>query len=234
MEWLAGPFAEAHPELRLRVVALGSGEALAMGRRGDADVLLTHAPEAEARFVGDGHGERSTPVMYNRFVIVGPPDDPAKLRAAISINEALRRVATRGVTFLTRGDSSGTHVKELSLWRAAAIAPPDPGTSDWYVEAGLGMGDLLRLAAERRAYTLADEATFLTNVTGDDIVVLYSGDDAELRNPYSVTVVAGARELEGARAFHDWLAGPDGQRAVEAFAAADRFATPPFTPLTRF
>lgn len=217
-------YEDAHPGTTVKVVAVGSGEALEYGRRKDADVLLVHSPFAEAQFMDAGLGEARYDVMYNDFVIVGPADDPADLRVPMSATEGLRRIAAAGGPFVSRGDSSGTHMKELALWDAAGV-DPDPR---WYIDVGQGMGDALRVASERQAYALADRSTYLFLRDGLDLDIALEGDDI-LFNPYAVIVVEGARNSDGAREFARWITSPDGQTIIGAFGA-DRFGRPLFTP----
>ena len=222
-------FEAAHPELTVQPVAVGSGEAIAMGRRRDADILLTHAPWQEAMFVATGAGTESITVMYNHFVIVGPPSDPADVRGAAGVGDALRRIAEAEAEFLTRGDSSGTHLKERGLW-AEAMVDPVPGMNPWYVESGVGMGDLLRVAAERGAYTVSDRATFLTNTASGALAILFDDEGEALYNPYTATLVAGATHADGARALYDWLRGPG--QAVIADVGVQQYGRPLFVPAT--
>jgi tungstate transport system substrate-binding protein len=217
-------FEAAHPGTTVKVIAVGSGEALEYGRRKDADVLLVHAPLPELLFMDAGHGEARYEVMYNDYVLVGPADDPADLRAPMSALEGLRRIAAAGGPFLSRGDSSGTHQKEVALWAEAGVRP-DPR---WYIEIGQGMGDALRVASERQAYTLTDRSTYLFLRDGLALDVVLEGDDI-LFNPYGVIVVEGARNVEGARAFARWITGREGQEVIGAFGR-ERFGRPLFLP----
>lgn len=219
-------FEAAHPSLRVRVLAVGSGQALELGRRGDADVLLTHAPAAESLFVAQGHGEERRPVMYNDFVLVGPAADPAGVRGESDAAAALARIAAAAAPFISRGDDSGTHRKELDLWEAAGLGGPDargPG----YLEAGQGMGEVLRVAAEKEAYTLSDRSTFLF-LRDLPLEVLLEGDP-RLTNPYAVIVVRTAKNRAGGRAFADWITSPRGQAVVGAYGR-ERFGQPLFFP----
>ncbi|HSH46510.1 MAG TPA: substrate-binding domain-containing protein, partial [Longimicrobiales bacterium] len=193
-------------------------------RRGDADVLLVHAPAAESTFVAQGHGERRADVMYNDFVLVGPPADPAGLRNAEDAIGAMRRIATAALPFVSRGDDSGTHQKERALWREAGV---EPG-GDWYVEAGLGMGDVLRVASERTGHTLTDRATYLFLRDRLDLDVLLEGDP-RLFNQYGVIPVVGARNANGARAFTRWITSTEAQSLIGQYGA-ERFGQPLFTP----
>jgi tungstate transport system substrate-binding protein len=156
-------FEKANPRYRIVVVAVGSGEALAIARRGDADVLLVHSPAAESTFMAEGHGASRQPVMYNDFVLVGDPTDPAHVRGINDAAAALAQIARTASPFVSRGDQSGTHAKELSLWKAAGITPADSSKRGrWYMDVGQGMGETLRIANERHAYTLSDRGTYLS------------------------------------------------------------------------
>ena len=217
-------FEQAHPDLDVVVIAVGTGEALELGRRGDADVLLVHAPQAESVFVAEGHGTERREVMVNDFVLVGPSTDPAGIRGGRDAVAALRRIAQVGAPFVSRGDDSGTHRKERDLWATAGVTPAFEG----YLEAGQGMGDVLAIAGEKRAYTLSDGATFLALGARHGLVILVEGDTV-LLNPYAVIPVTGAANASGARAFADWLTSPDGQAVIAAFGV-DRFGAPLFRP----
>ena len=222
-------FERAHPAYRIKLVAVGSGEALALGRRRDADVLLVHSPAAEKTFMADGHGVRRLAVMYNDFVLVGDSADRARTRGLSDIVEAFRRIAHAHARFAARGDQSGTHVKELALWREAGLAPAsDSAAHTWYVDVGQGMGETLRIASETGAYTLTDRGTYLALRNTLHLVVLVQGDP-RLRNPYSVIEVRGARNAAGARAFADWIVSPPAQQLIGALGR-DRFAQPLFIP----
>lgn len=217
-------FEAAHPGVDAVVVAVGSGEALELGRQGDADVLLVHSPAAESVFVAEGHGFDRQPVMYNDFVIVGPALDPAGIRGLDDAARALGRIAAAQATFVSRGDQSGTHMRELALWRAAGIHP----TGSWYVDAGQGMGEVLGIASELGAYTLTDRGTYLFLSERLALDVLVEGDP-RLRNEYSVILVARAANPEAARAFHEWIRGPAAQALIGEYGV-DRFGRPLFTP----
>ena len=163
-------------ECVVKTVAVGSGQAMTMGERGDADVLLVHSPEDEEQFMADGHGSSREAVMHNDFVVVGPPGDPAEVAGADDAAEALSRIAAQKAPFASRGDDSGTHAKELSVWNDAGIEP----TGSWYIETGQGMGDTLTVADQKRAYTLSDRSTFLaTSSVESDIGVRRLGRPAE-------------------------------------------------------
>jgi tungstate transport system substrate-binding protein len=218
-------FAAAAPDYDVRLVAVGSGQALRLGERGDADVLLVHSPAEEARFMAAGFGEERRPVMHNEFVIVGPGADPAGARGRDPAG-ALRAIAEAGSPFVSRGDDSGTHRKEQALWRAAGVSPE---REPWYADVGQGMGETLAVAAERGAYTLTDVATFLFLEQLGGLRVLVEGDSA-LRNPYSVIVATRARNRAGARAFARWITAPAAQQLIGAHGRAE-FGRPLFIPV---
>jgi tungstate transport system substrate-binding protein len=225
LDVLLPEFEEAHPAYRLKYLAAGSGELLALGARGDLDVLLSHAPAAELKFMEKGHGAARRPVMENDFVIVGPAVDPAGVRGMPDAAMALARIAESGASFLSRGDDSGTHVKELALREAAGIPPGEAG----YREAGQGMGAVLRAATDMGAYALSDRATFLNLSATLDLEVLIEGDP-RLRNVYSVIRVAGAREPDGAVAFVDWLTSAAGREVIAVYGV-ERFGVPLYRPV---
>jgi tungstate transport system substrate-binding protein len=214
--------------VEVKVVAVGTGQALELGRRGDADVLLVHDPDAEGRFVEAGFGVGRRPVMYNDFVLVGPPADPAGVKGLASITEAFTRIARKEAPFVSRGDESGTHVKEKAVWRRAGIEPK----GGWYVRAGAGMGQVLRMASEKRAYTLSDRGTFLALRGGLDLAVLAEGDPL-LVNQYSVIRVNPEKHphvrTEAARQFADFLLGPEARRLIAEFGKG-RYGQPLFFP----
>ncbi|MCI0432748.1 MAG: substrate-binding domain-containing protein [Gemmatimonadetes bacterium] len=220
-------FERAHPQLDVVVVAVGTGEALELGRRGDADVVLVHAPAAESVFVAEGHATQRLDVMVNDFVLVGPAEYPAAVRGATSAAGALRRIEETRSPFISRGDDSGTHRKERELWAAAGIQPGGEG----YIEAGQGMGDVLAIAGEKRAYTLSDRSTFLALGARHGLVVLFEGDPV-LLNPYAVIPVTRAANPEGARVFADWITSDAGQSVIARFGV-EQFGAPLFRPAAR-
>ncbi len=207
------PAFEAKTGYRIHVIAVGTGKALRMGRDGDVDVLLVHAPNAERAFVAAGAGLRRHPVMHNDFLLVGPADDPAGIKNLPNAAAALRQIASSGATFISRGDDSGTHKKELALWQAAGVQP----TGRWYREAGQGMGKVLQMANELDAYTLTDRGTWLAYRSQSVLQPLVSGDET-LHNPYSLIAVNPKRYPDinhrGAAALIDWLTGKDGQQRI--------------------
>ncbi len=223
-EALLPAFRRAHPDYRVRVIAVGSGEALRLAERGDADVVLAHSPRAEEKFMAAGHGESQRPVMFNDFVIVGPEADGAAIRGLRDAASALARIASSSAPFVSRGDDSGTHAREREVWAAAGVRP----TGSWYVEAGQGMGAVLMMASEKQAYTLTDRGTYLSLRDQLLLTVLVEGDPA-LRNQYSVIVVRGAVNLEGGRAFTRWITAPPAQKLIGEFGL-ERFGRQLFTP----
>ncbi len=209
----------------VKPIAVGSGQAIEMGRRGEADVLLVHSPVAEEALVAEGTAGRRLLVMHNDFVLLGPEADPAGVRGA-AVDESMRRIAGSGAVFVSRGDDSGTHAREKSLWEQAGVAPG----GDWYQQTGQGMGATLRVAAEKAGYTLADRGTYLSQTDG--LAVLVERDPG-LLNVYHViemTTRAGERvQPEGAAAFADWLTGADTQQHIGEFGRAE-YGQPLFVP----
>ena len=208
----------------VKTLAVGSGEAMELGERGDADVLLVHSPEDEGQFMADGHGVSREAVMHNDFVLLGPSSDPAKVAQADGAPDALTRIAEDEAAFASRGDDSGTHSKELSLWKAAGVEPE----GDWYFETGQGMGETLTIADQRQAYTLADRGTFLATDSLDSELLLEGGET--LLNPYHVIVVDGEEtNRDCARRLSSWIVAPAAQRAIGAFGRAE-YGEPLFFP----
>src|SRR5690625_238583 len=216
-------FRAAHPEYRIVVLAVGTGEALAMGRRGDADLLLVHAPAAESVFVAEGYGIERREVMYNEFMIVGPSTDPVGVGGS-ELLSALARMAEGGAPFISRGDDSGTHKRELALWERIGARPDGA----WYSSAGQGMADVLRIADEKSAYTLTDRGTYLYLRSGLDLIPLVEGDSA-LLNIYGVIPVRSSPKVEGAKTFMEWLTGPEAQRVIGEYGR-EEFGEPLFVP----
>lgn len=221
---LVPAFQDAYPQYRLSVVAVGTGQALEIGRNKDADVLLVHAREQEDAFVAEGYGVDRVDVMYNDFVIVGPAADPAGIAGTSDAVAALTMIADGGHSFVSRGDDSGTYAKERALWDAADI---EPG-GEWYLSIGQGMGDTLNMTSEIEGYTLADRGTFLAMRDRLDLSVAVDGDET-LFNPYGAIVVTGANNAEGAQAFVEWLVSAEGQSIIERFGV-DVFGEPLFVP----
>lgn len=218
----SGLFAYLLPEFKkttsidIKVVALGTGQALDMARRGDADVVFVHDPEAEEKFMSEGWGLKRYPVMYNDFVVIGPKADPAGLKGR-DIVAALQKVATAQTPFISRGDKSGTHAAELRYWAAAGLMDKKGAA---YRECGCGMGPALNMAASMGAYVLADRGTWLNFKNRADLGVLVEGDK-RLFNQYGVMVVNPAKhpqvKLANAQKFVDWLISPGGQNVLAAY-----------------
>jgi tungstate transport system substrate-binding protein len=207
----------------VRVVAVGTGRAIEIGKAGDADVLLVHDRASEDAFVAEGHAAVRRDVMYNDFVVVGPEADPAGARGA-DVAQAFAAIADAKATFVSRGDDSGTHKAEKRYWVAAA-RDPLPGSGQWYIEAGGGMAATLAMAAEKRAYALTDRATWLATKEPAGLAELVSGD-ARLRNDYGVLVVDAAKhpgvKSELAEKLASWLTSPSGRAAISAFRVNGR------------
>ncbi|MCC7104775.1 MAG: substrate-binding domain-containing protein [Chloroflexi bacterium] len=209
---------------QVKTIAVGTGAALALGGRGEADVVLVHAPQAELQWMAQGNGTRRLLVMHNDFVLVGPPDDPARLRGVNGAVNALRTLADRKATFVSRGDGSGTHLLEQQLWKAVGI---DPKGQSWYVESGSGMGQTLTIADQRRGYTISDRATWLARKSQIDLPIVLEGDPV-LFNVYHVMPVNPNRfpnlklNVDGGNAFADFMVHPDTQAMIAVFGK-DRY-----------
>lgn len=198
------------------VIAVGTGKALKLGEAGDVDIVFVHARTLEDRFVANGFGVNRRDVMYNDFVILGPAGDPAGIKGSKSAPEAFRRIAARKATFVSRGDESGTHVKEKEIWKAAGIVPK----GGWYVEAGQGMGEVINMATQKRAYTLSDRGTYIAYKRKTDLIVLHEGDKS-LRNPYGIIAVNPRRyphvKYDLAMKLIDFIMGPEGQSRIAGY-----------------
>ena len=225
------PVFERQTRYRVKVIAVGSGQALAMGRRGDADVVLSHAPEAERVLVDSGYFVRRRLVMHNEFLVVGPAADAAGLRGLSDAVAAFRRLAERRAPFVSRGDQSGTHQREQLLWKRTGMTAPPP-RDGWYVESGQGMGATLQLADEKRAYTLTDRATYLAWRDKLQLVPMVEGDSL-LYNVYHVLELnpknAARVNLTGGRALADFFVAPETQALIAGFGKA-RFGQSLFVP----
>lgn len=201
---------------RVRVIAVGSGQALELGRRGEADLLIVHDPAAEVGFMAQGHASARYPLAHNEFAIVGPRRDPAGIRGAGGAVAAFRAIGHSRARFVSRGDRSGTHAKELRLWQLAGLAP-SARTDTWYIEAGQGMGATLQIANELRGYTLTDIGTYLTHASPLELELLVQGDTL-LRNRYHIILIDVAKfpwvDTTGARQLKDYLLSPDTQAAM--------------------
>ena len=209
----------AETGIEVRVVAVGTGQAIRLATNGDADVLLVHHPASERKFVADGLGLARHPVMHNDFVLVGPAADPAGIRGMADVATALRRIGDGEQVFVSRGDDSGTHKKELELWRAAAF-DPRPASGAWYRESGSGMGTTLNTASAMGGYTLTDRASWVSFGNKAGLQLLVEGD-VRMHNPYSVIVVNPERHPHvhavEAQAFAEWLISETGQGAIAAY-----------------
>jgi tungstate transport system substrate-binding protein len=224
------PVFERQAGYRVKVIAVGSGQALQLGRRGDADVVLAHAPAAERALADSGYFVARRLVMHNEFVIVGPPADAAGVKQAPDVATALRQIAARRAPFVSRGDQSGTHLRELDLWRRAGLTPPEPGS--WYVEMGQGMGATLQAADEKAAYALTDIATYLAWKARLRLVPLLQGDTA-LFNVYHVLEPSPRNSSRinaaGGKALADFFVAPATQALIGRFGQA-RFGRSLFVP----
>lgn len=225
------PLFEAEAGVPVNVIAVGTGQALQLGEDGNADVLLVHARAREDAFMEAEHGTRREDVMYNDFVIVGPADDPAGIKGVSNVAEAFGMIAggSGDFVFVSRGDDSGTHTKELAIWEAAGVEP----SGEWYISAGQGMGAVLTMADERQAYTLTDRATYLARtLEGTELEIMVEGDPI-LFNPYGVMVVNPDKgehiQAELANQFIDWLVSVPTQEAISEFGVAE-FGAPLFVP----
>ncbi len=223
------PIFEQRTGYTVRTIAVGTGQALALAARGEADVTLAHAPALEKKYVAEGKLRNRRLVMYNDFVVLGPEADPARVRGERTAVAAFRRVAAAGAPFVSRGDGSGTNILELALWKEAGVTPAAP----WYIESGQGMGATLGIADDRRAYILADRATFLAFRKRLALVIMVEGD-RPLLNVYSVLEVDPANgprvNAAGGRAFAEFIVSPAVQRVIEAFGV-DTYGRPLFVPL---
>ena len=212
------PVFEKKTGIQVRVVALGTGQALDLARRGDADVVLVHAKSAEEKFVAEGHGLRRVPVMYNDFVVIGPKSDPARAAGADTLS-ALRAIKAANAPFISRGDRSGTHIAELALWKVTGIdIEKDKG--DWYKSIGQGMGAALNTASAANAYVLTDRGTWLAFKNRGELAIAVEGDK-RLFNQYGVMLVNPEKhpavKAQLGQQFIDWLISPEGQRAIAGY-----------------
>ena len=213
----------------VKTIAVGSGQAMAMGQKGEADVLLVHSPEAERKFIAEGYGVNRRLIMHNDYIIVGPSEDPAKIKGVKSSSEAFKRIASMKILFISRGDNSGTHSKERTIWKAAGI---NPEGEKWYQQTGLGMGQTLNVAAEKKGYTLADRGTYLALKKNLNLNILVEGD-AILLNIYHVIEVTPAKwakvNAAGGKAFSDFMVSKETQDIIKTFGI-DKFGSPLFFP----
>ncbi len=205
--------------ISVKVVAVGTGQALDIGRRGDADVVFVHDRPAEDKFMSEGQGVKRFDVMYNDFVIIGPRSDPARISGSKDVVEALRKIATAKATFISRGDKSGTHAAELRLWKEAGV-DLNAGKDNWYREIGQGMGPALNMASSSNGYLLSDRGTWLSFKNRGELAILTEGDK-RLFNQYGVMLVNPEKhpsvKAKDGQAFIDWLVSPKGQEAIAGY-----------------
>jgi tungstate transport system substrate-binding protein len=213
----------------VKTIAVGSGQAMAMGQKGEADVLLVHSPAAEQKFIAEGYGVNRRLVMHNDFIILGPPADPARIKGMKKAAEAFKQIAGTASLFVSRGDNSGTHAKEKDIWKAAGI---NPAGQKWYQETGLGMGQTLGVAAEKKGYILADRGTYLALKKGLGLDILVEGDGI-LLNIYHVIEVNPQKwpkvNVAGAKAFSDFMVSKETQAIIKTFGV-DKYGSPLFFP----
>ncbi|PKN60719.1 MAG: tungsten ABC transporter substrate-binding protein [Deltaproteobacteria bacterium HGW-Deltaproteobacteria-11] len=223
------PIFEKKTRYFVKTIAVGSGQAMAMGKKGEADVLLVHSPAAEKQFIAEGYGINRRIIMHNDFVIVGPSSDPAGIKGMKSAAEAFKKIAASNAIFMSRGDNSGTNAKEKAIWKAAGITPEG---QKWYQQTGLGMGQTLAVAAEKKTYTIADRGTYLALKTNLGLDILAEGDGI-LLNIYHVIEVNPAKwpkvNAAGAKAFADFMVSKQTQKIIKTFGV-DKFGSPLFFP----
>jgi tungstate transport system substrate-binding protein len=223
------PLFETESGYTVQTVAVGTGQALKMGEEGNADVLLVHAPKSEEEFMANGFGKDRAAVMHNDFVIVGPISDPAGVKSEVLAKDAFKKIYTSGSTFISRGDDSGTHKKELSIWNEAEL---DPSGQAWYLETGQGMGSSLLVASEKSAYIMTDRSTYLATRQNLDLEILLQGDPP-LLNEYHVMTVNPDKWMnvnyEGAMAFYNFMIAPETQKIIAKFGV-DKYNQPLFFP----
>jgi len=223
------PLFEKQSGYTVKAISVGTGQALALAARGEADVTLAHAPAVEKKYVTEGKMHDRRLVMYNDFLVIGPEADPAKIRGEKSVVAALKKIAETGARFVSRGDKSGTHVLEQTLWKAAGLTPAAP----WYIESGQGMGSTLGIANDRQAYTLTDRATMLAFSKRVVLKPMVEGDKL-LLNIYSVMEVNPANgpkvNTAGGKAFADWMLSSETQAVIKTFGV-DKYGQPLFVPI---
>jgi tungstate transport system substrate-binding protein len=213
----------------VKTIAVGSGQAMAMGQKGEADVLLVHSPTAEKKFVAEGYGINRRLIMHNDFIIVGPSEDSAKIKGLKLASEAFKKIASAKALFLSRSDKSGTHSKEMDIWKTSGIKPEG---EKWYQQTGLGMGQTLNVTAEKKGYTLADRGTYLALKKNLGLDILVEGD-AILLNIYHVIEVNPTKwpkvNVPGGKAFADFMVSNETQGIIKTFGV-DKFGSPLFFP----
>ncbi len=223
------PLFEKTTGYSVKAISVGTGQALALAARGEADVTLAHAPGLEKKYAGEGKMHTRRLVMYNDFLLIGPESDPARIRGEKSVVAALKKIADGKARFVSRGDKSGTHTLELALWKAAGVTPAGP----WYIESGQGMGATLGIANDRQGYTVTDRATMLAFAKRVDLTPMVEGDKL-LLNIYSVMEVNPANgpkvNAAGGKAFADFMLAPETQAVIKTFGV-DKYGQPLFVPI---
>ena len=223
------PIFEKKTNYFVKTIAVGSGQAMAMGQKGEADVLLVHSPDAEKKFIAEGYGINRRLIMHNDYIIVGTSNDPSKIKGLKSSSEAFKKISSEKTLFMSRGDNSGTHSKEKAIWKVAGI---NPEGEKWYQQTGLGMGQTLNVAAEKKGYTLADRGTYLALKKNLNLDILVEGD-AILLNIYHVIEVNPAKwpkvNVAGGKAFADFMVSKETQDIIKTFGI-DKFGSPLFFP----
>lgn len=222
------PVFEKKYKIIVTPIAVGTGEALKMGERGEADVILVHARSEEDKFVEEGYGVNRNDVMHNDFVIVGPEEDPAKIKYLENVSNVFKTISENEILFTSRGDDSGTHKKEKKIWEEAGVQPK----GDWYLEVGQGMANTIMVANEKNAYTLTDRGTYLSQQDNIQLVILFEGDPL-LLNPYSIIAVNPDKHskvnYEGAMRFIEFITSKEGQKIIKNFGI-EKYGQPLFFP----
>lgn len=222
------PVFEKKYKLSVIPIAVGTGEALKMGERGEVDVVLVHSRSAEDKFLEEGYGVNRKDVMHNDFVIIGPEEDPAEIKGNENVTEAFKKMSEKQMLFVSRGDDSGTHKKEIKIWEEAEIEPK----GDWYLEAGQGMAGTIMIANKKNAYTLSDRGTYLSQQDNIELVILFEGDPL-LLNPYGIIAVNPDKHskvnYEGAMRFIEFITSKDGQEIIKNFGI-EKYGQPLFFP----
>lgn len=212
---LNAPFKKRH-DIAIDVIAVGTGKALRLAQNGDVDLIITHAPAAEIKFIQQGYGINRQPLMYNDFIIIGSPQDPSQIAQTKSLKQALHKLSTSGNPFISRGDQSGTHQKEIALWESAGIQPQ----GKWYLSTGQNMGAVLHIANDKLAYTLSDRGTYLSQRHQINLKIVFSGG-TELHNPYHVIIVNPAKhphiKFTLAKKYTTYITSTEGQKIIQNF-----------------
>ena len=215
------PYFEQDTGYKLEITSAGTGAAIEKGKTGDADILLVHAKSSEEDFIKAGYSKERIPFMYNYFIVAGPKEDPAGVKACTTAADAFKKIAGGNYTFISRGDKSGTNTAELNIWKAAALSP-DPAKDTWYISAGQGMGACLNMAEEKQAYILTDKATFLTNKKTLENLLEKSDD---MKNTYSMLIISTDKwpdtNVAGAQAFVDWMTGDKGKQLINSYGVKE-------------